>query len=55
MLRVSDLLDVLDEMAAFSLAETWDNVGLMVGDPGAEVARHPCLPGRLHAGAAGGC
>jgi dinuclear metal center YbgI/SA1388 family protein len=33
MLRVSELLALLDEVAAFSLAESWDNVGLMVGDP----------------------
>lgn len=38
MLRVSNLLDVLNEMAAFSLAESWDNVGLMVGDPATEVS-----------------
>lgn len=38
MLRVSELLDLLDGMAAFSLAESWDNVGLMVGDPDTPVA-----------------
>ena len=37
MLRVGELLAVLDGMAAFSLAESWDNVGLMVGDPDAAV------------------
>ena len=30
---VADLLAVLDRMAAFADAESWDNVGLMVGDP----------------------
>ena len=34
---VDDLLEVLNEMASFSLAESWDNVGLMVGDPGMQV------------------
>jgi dinuclear metal center YbgI/SA1388 family protein len=32
-LTVKDLLKTLDKIAAFSLAEQWDNVGLMVGDP----------------------
>lgn len=36
-MRVSELLAMLDEMATFALAESWDNVGLMVGDPGAPV------------------
>ena len=31
---VKNLLAVLDDIAAFDHAETWDNVGLMVGDPG---------------------
>jgi len=30
---LADLIALLDEMAAFSLAESWDNVGLMVGNP----------------------
>ncbi len=34
---IEDLLSVLNEMASFSLAESWDNVGLMVGDPGMPV------------------
>jgi len=29
---------VLEEIASFKLAETWDNVGLMVGDPAQEVS-----------------
>jgi len=32
-ITVKDLLHELDEIAAFGLAEQWDNVGLMVGDP----------------------
>ncbi len=34
---VGRVLDLLDGLAPFSLAEEWDNVGLMVGDPGAAV------------------
>lgn len=34
---VRDLLGVLNEIAAFSLAESWDNVGLLAGDPAAPV------------------
>jgi len=30
---VKDLLKTLDTIAAFGLAEQWDNVGLMLGDP----------------------
>ena len=37
-LTVKDLLDFLDDYAPFSLAESWDNVGLMVGNPTAEVS-----------------
>lgn len=32
-MRIKDLLSILDEIAAFSLAEQWDNVGLMLGEP----------------------
>jgi dinuclear metal center YbgI/SA1388 family protein len=32
-MRVKDLLKILDEIAAFGLAEQWDNVGLMLGEP----------------------
>jgi len=32
-MRVKDLLKTLDEVAAFGLAEEWDNVGLMLGVP----------------------
>ncbi|MDH5297957.1 MAG: Nif3-like dinuclear metal center hexameric protein, partial [Desulfobulbaceae bacterium] len=34
---VGDLLSALDEIAPFSLAESWDNVGLLAGDPGEPV------------------
>ena len=42
------LLDGLNEFIPFSLAEKWDNVGLMIGDPKTEVAGvliglDPCL------------
>lgn len=36
-LTVSGLLDFLDSQAPFALAESWDNVGLMVGSPAAAV------------------
>ncbi|MDH3359608.1 MAG: Nif3-like dinuclear metal center hexameric protein [Desulfobulbaceae bacterium] len=35
--NVDTLVSVLDELAAFALAESWDNVGLMAGDPGQKV------------------
>ena len=38
-MRVEELLARIDEAAPFSLAEGWDNVGLMVGDPQQEVRR----------------
>jgi dinuclear metal center YbgI/SA1388 family protein len=34
---LTELLAVLDGIAAPTLAEPWDNVGLMVGDPGQEI------------------
>ena len=34
---LKDFIEILDEIAAFSLAEPWDNVGLMVGDNTQEV------------------
>lgn len=36
-LHVSDILEGLNEIAPFQLAESWDNVGLLIGDPGREV------------------
>ncbi len=35
---VTDLMAILEEVASFKLAETWDNVGLLVGDPAQEVS-----------------
>lgn len=37
LLTVAALVAVLDELAAFALAESWDNVGLMAGDPTRQV------------------
>ncbi len=37
-LTVSDLLGFLDGYAPFALAESWDNVGLMVGSPTAVIS-----------------
>jgi dinuclear metal center YbgI/SA1388 family protein len=36
---VSDIIKVLDSVAPQALAESWDNVGLQVGDPGRTVKR----------------
>ena len=35
--RVKDILDGLNDLAPFRLAEPWDNVGLLVGNPDQEV------------------
>jgi len=35
--KVSDILGGLNQIAPFTLAESWDNVGLLIGDPGREV------------------
>ncbi|MBN1515081.1 Nif3-like dinuclear metal center hexameric protein [Candidatus Sumerlaeota bacterium] len=37
MLRVRDVLSLIDKLAPFHLAESWDNVGLQTGDPAAPV------------------
>ena len=37
--KVSDILGIVNKMAPQGLAEEWDNVGLMVGDPSAAAAR----------------
>ncbi|MCK5437788.1 MAG: Nif3-like dinuclear metal center hexameric protein [Desulfobulbaceae bacterium] len=37
-MKLNDLLTVLDDIAPFGLAEPWDNVGLMVGDPDQQVS-----------------
>ncbi len=36
---LSDVMTVLDELAPLRYAATWDNVGLLVGDPRAEIAK----------------
>jgi dinuclear metal center YbgI/SA1388 family protein len=35
---LQDILTILDTTAPFSLAESWDNVGLMLGDPKQEIS-----------------
>ncbi len=35
--HVADILKGLNHIAPFELAESWDNVGLLIGDPGREV------------------
>jgi dinuclear metal center YbgI/SA1388 family protein len=37
--RVLDIIEIIDTIAPFQLAEEWDNVGLQVGDPSATVSR----------------
>ncbi|MRR53840.1 MAG: Nif3-like dinuclear metal center hexameric protein [Deltaproteobacteria bacterium] len=37
--RVLDIIEIIDTIAPFRLAEEWDNVGLQVGDPAAPVSR----------------
>ena len=46
---VSDIIDVMNELAPRSLAEKWDNIGLQIGDPQKQVrhiwiALDPTLP-----------
>jgi len=38
-MRLTDLLSVLEELAPIRYAESWDNVGLLVGDAGQRVSR----------------
>ena len=38
-IRVRDISEFLSSLAPLSLAETWDNVGLLLGDDGAAVQR----------------
>lgn len=37
MIQVKQVLHCLEQAAPYALAESWDNVGLLVGDPDAEV------------------
>ncbi len=39
MIRIKDLIDVLDQIAPFSLQEDYDNSGLQLGDPWKEIHR----------------
>lgn len=39
MIRVADVVDRLEQFAPLRLAESWDNVGLICGNPGASCAR----------------
>ena len=36
-MQIAKIISILDVMAPFETAESWDNVGLMVGDPAQEV------------------
>ena len=38
-LSLQHLVDAFEQIAPPRLAEPWDNVGLLVGDPGAPLAR----------------
>lgn len=38
-MKLEDLVSVLDDLAPLKYAESWDNVGLLVGDPSADVKR----------------
>src|SRR5690349_20088983 len=38
-MQLSDVVETLEEIAATRNAESWDNVGLLVGDPKQEVSR----------------
>jgi len=38
MIKVRDVMDVMESWAPSSLAESWDNIGLMTGDPDSDVS-----------------
>src|SRR5262249_6401050 len=38
-MKLNDVLTILDQLAPIRYAESWDNVGLIVGDPDAEIRR----------------
>ena len=38
-MKLKDVLPILDELAPLRYAESWDNVGLLVGDPDAEIRK----------------
>ena len=37
--KVADLVGIINKIAPLALAEAWDNPGLQIGDPAAEVTR----------------
>ncbi len=37
--RISDIIEIIDIIAPFRLAEEWDNAGLQVGDPAAKASK----------------
>src|ERR687893_2970109 len=39
LVRVGQIMEAVERIAPLPLAEAWDNCGLQVGDPGAQVAR----------------
>src|SRR5690242_18981385 len=38
-MRLQQILEILDQIAPNRLAEAWDNVGLLVGDPSEDISR----------------
>ena len=38
-MKLSELTELLEELVPSSLAESWDNVGLLCGDPGQQIRR----------------
>ena len=46
MRTVGEIAGWLEDFAPSRLAESWDNVGLLWGDPDAQVARRDDLPDR---------
>lgn len=38
-MKLSEVMTVLEELAPLRYAESWDNVGLLVGDPAAEITK----------------
>lgn len=42
MVKVKDILKILENFAPYSLAENWDNCGLLIGDQEAEVTKVIC-------------
>ena len=38
-MRLVELIAVMEKIAPTRFAESWDNVGLLVGDPSQEIAR----------------